>query len=291
MNWFAGAALAALVPAQAMAQEGASGAGADRWTLTATGSRTFSTDDGVEGADTTGVGLALEHAFDAFSVGINGGVSWRDDDPVLLGATFPDTSSYSVGGWASADLGAASVSVFVDYASETLEGGEILLPGGGSAGLASDSNFLNIGGAVTRVFGERTRIAPSAGLGWSRSRDRFETDGTVGPGFAAEREDSGLVGSLGATLAHDASSRVTAFLSGAAVGSDNADAVFGLVSTSTGRFYGPQRLSEGEGGVWGEFSAGVLFNLDAVSITLEADATAGLETDYVVALVSTSVSF
>lgn len=291
MNWFAGAALAAIVPAQAIAQERAPGDAAKVWTLTATGSRTFSTDDAIQGADSTGVGLALERAFDRFRIGIAGGVSWRDDDPTVLAVTFPDTSSYSLGGWAGADLGAASLSFFVDYASETLEGGELSLPGGGSAQLASDSDFLNVGVSITQLFGDRTRIAPTASLAWTHAEDRFRAGGPFNMQPATTREDDGVVGSLGAVLAHDASSRVTLFASGAAVGSDNANAVFGLTSTRAGRFYGPQRLSEDEGDVWGEFAAGVVLNLGAASVAFEADATAGLAGDYVLALVSTSVSF
>lgn len=287
---FAAAALTVLPFSLARAEETAP-ARDKPWTLTTNRSWSFSTDDAYEGSDTRSFSVSLERAFGDVSVGVGGGPTKRKDDTVILGTTFPDVSGYSIGGWVTPSFGATSVTVSVDYASESFDSTDFVLPGGATTTVSGASDFINAGIAVSRVFGEGTRLAPNASLAWTRAKDEYQAEGAHYLPFTSERVNSGVIGSFGATLAHDVASKLTIYANAAGVASSNADAVFSLTSVRTGSYSAPQRYSNGEGDFWGEFAAGAVLYLGRASITLEADGTAGLNGDYVLASVSTSFSF
>lgn len=260
------------------------------WTASLGLSRFFAGADDASG-DSASLSFSLARSFGATTVGVSLGATRRD-------VLFPDSlersdgEAFAVGASLAHDFAETDVALLFDYA---LEDADFLLnlanaPVAATAG----SDFLSVALAVSRAFGDRTRIVPSASGGWSRSTAEIISSGPIGlnGGVAAE----GWSGAAGLFLAQDVGSRWTLSAGGSAILAEEASALAitrggGRTGRARGLFTGLQTIDQRGSLVYGEVAAGLSSTLGRVTLSTDAAHSVGLDTEYFSLTSTVSVSF
>lgn len=265
------------------------------WVATATIGRSFAS--GTQSDDladrtpaSTAINLSLGKDLERLLIGASFGVSWKEESVINDNETLPSAAGYSFGGSASTSIDDISVSAFVNYATEELDSvneqrsGDIVV---------GDADYYSIGASLSKAFGENVRLIPTGSIVWSNSTQSYFLSSRFSDQRVrvVDQADSGVVGSLGVTVASDFSDIVTAYASGAIASSTNANAAYSTTRSNRTPFIAPQNGSSENDNQWAEYGAGVIFNLNRVSFSIDGGGTIGLTNDYFQASATTSFSF
>lgn len=277
------AALLAAAPARAAGD-------AQPWTAALGLSRFFAGDDTASG-DSRSLSLALSRRFGATTAGVSFGATRRD-------ILFPDAversdgEAFAAGASLSQDFDGTEVALLFDYAWE--EAGFLVTPANTPVAAEAQSDFLSAVLAVSRAYGDRTRLVPSASGGWSRSNADFASSGPLGLNGGVTAQ--GWSGSAGLFLAQDLGSRWTVSAGGAAIFAEEAGSL--AITRGGGRtdragdlFSGLQTIDQQGSLVYGEVAAGLSSTFGRVTLSTDAAHSLGLDTEYFTLSSTVSVCF